>query len=163
MPVTDVQKDTDALTMTITSTFAATAERVWQLWWDPRQLERWWGPPTHPATVVEHDLSPGATVTYFMTGPAGEKYHGWWRIEAAEPPNLLRFEDGFADDEGKPSDSMPAMNVTVTIEEGDGRTTMAIESRFASREAMDQILEMGAAEGMREALGQIEPLLAEGS
>ena len=48
-----------ALTMTITAEFDAPIERVWQLWADPRQLERWWGPPTYPATVVDHDLSPG--------------------------------------------------------------------------------------------------------
>ena len=45
--------------MTITAEFDATVERSWQLWADPRQLERWWGPPTYPATVVEHDLVPG--------------------------------------------------------------------------------------------------------
>ena len=59
MPVTDVNKDLDALTMTITAEFDAGAERIWEMWSDPRQLERWWGPPSFPATFVEHDLSPG--------------------------------------------------------------------------------------------------------
>ena len=79
MPVTDVKKDLDALTMTITAEFDAGAERVWELWSDPRQLERWWGPPSYPATFVEHDLSPGGRSAYFMTGPDGKKHHGWWR------------------------------------------------------------------------------------
>ena len=57
MPVTDVNKDLDALTLTITAEFDAGAERVWEMWSDPRQLERWWGPPNFPATFVEHDLS----------------------------------------------------------------------------------------------------------
>ena len=52
MSVTSVQKDTDNLTMTITAEFDAPVDRVWQLWENPRQLERWWGPPTYPATVV---------------------------------------------------------------------------------------------------------------
>lgn len=43
MPVTDVKKDLDALTMLLTAEFDAGAERVWELWSDPRQLERWWG------------------------------------------------------------------------------------------------------------------------
>ena len=51
MTVTNVHKDPEALTMTITAEFDAPVERVWQLWADPRQLERWWGPPTYPATV----------------------------------------------------------------------------------------------------------------
>ena len=45
MPVTDVQHDLDALTLTITADFAAPVDRVWQVYADPRQLERVWGPP----------------------------------------------------------------------------------------------------------------------
>ena len=160
MPVTDVQKDLDALTMTVTAEFDAPAERLWQIWSDPRQLERWWGPPSHPATVTDHDLSPGGRVAYYMTGPDGNQYHGWWRVEEVEPPTRLRFEDGFADDEGNPNPELPTSVATVTLTESDGRTTMAIQSRFSSRDHMEQTLEMGAEQGMREALGQIDALLA---
>lgn len=164
MPVSDVQKDLDTLTMTITAEFDAPAERLRHIWSDPRQLERWWGPPSHPATFTDHDLTPGGRVAYFMTGPDGERHHGWWRVEEVEPPNRLRFEDGFADAEGKPNEEMPTMIATVTLNESSGRTTMAIESRFTSRESMEQMLEMGSEEGMKEALGQIDALLAgEGS
>ena len=48
MTVTAVRKDADKLTLTVDAEFDASAERVWQLWADPRQLERWWGPPTYP-------------------------------------------------------------------------------------------------------------------
>ncbi|MGH9276312.1 MAG: SRPBCC family protein, partial [Acidimicrobiales bacterium] len=82
---TTVDKDPTALTMTVTTELDATVERTWQLWADPRQLERWWGPPTYPATVVEHDLAAGARVRYFMTSPEGEKFYGMWDIVAVEP------------------------------------------------------------------------------
>lgn len=160
MPVTDVNKDLDTLTMTITAEFDAGAERIWEMWSDPRQLERWWGPPSFPATFVEHDLTPGARTAYFMTGPDGQKHRGWWRIEETEPPKRLHFIDGFADDEGNPSEEMPGpSSATVTITEADGLTTMSIESKFASREGMEQMLEMGMERGMVEALGQIDALL----
>lgn len=160
MSVTDVNKDLDALTMTITAEFDAGADRVWEMWSDPRRLERWWGPPNFPATFVDHDLSPGGRATYFMTGPEGEKYRGWWRVEEVEPPHRLRFEDGFADDEGRPNPEMPTTIATVTLSEADGATTMSIESRFSSREGMEQVIEMGMEQGMVEALGQIDALLA---
>jgi hypothetical protein len=32
--------------LVLVAEFDAPIERVWQLWADPRQLERWWGPPT---------------------------------------------------------------------------------------------------------------------
>ena len=50
MTVISSQKDLDALTLTIVAEFDADAARIWQVWEDPRQLERWWGPPTWPAT-----------------------------------------------------------------------------------------------------------------
>lgn len=162
MPVTDVKKDLDAQTMTITAEFDAGTARVWEMWSDPRKLERWWGPPSHPATFVDHDLSPGGRAAYFMTSPEGQKYHGWWRIEEVEPPQHLRFEDGFADDQGNPTEEMPTTIATVTLTEVDGTTTMSIESKFGSREGMEKVLEMGMEQGMTEALGQIDALLAGG-
>src|SRR3954471_23123015 len=159
MPVTDVTKDLDTLTMTITAEFDAGAEQIWEMWSDPRNLERWWGPPSHPATFVDHDLVPGGRASYFMTAPDGQKHHGWWRIEEVEPPGRLRFEDGFADDQGNPAEELPTTIATVTIAENDGATTMSIVSRFASREGMEKTLEMGAEQGMVEALGQVDSLL----
>jgi uncharacterized protein YndB with AHSA1/START domain len=158
---TTVEKDPAAHTMTVTTELDATVERTWQLWADPRQLERWWGPPSHPATVVEHELTPGARVRYFMTSPEGEKYHGMWDVVAAEPPRRLELVDSFADDSGAKNESLPSTRMTVTLTEGaGGGTVMTMHSQFASVEAMEQLLSMGMEEGLQEALGQIDGILA---
>lgn len=165
MTVTSVDKDPVALTLTITSQLDASVDRAWQLWADPRQLERWWGPPTYPATFVDHELSPGSRVSYFMTSPEGEKYHGYWDVVAVDPPRRLEVLDGFADADGEPDDmGMPGPGtMIVTLEAGaDGTgTVMVIESRFPSPEAMAKLLEMGQEEGMVAALSQIEGILAD--
>ncbi len=161
MTVTNVEKDAEQHTMTITSHFDAPIERVWELWANPRLLERWWGPPTYPATVVDHDLTPGGKVTYFMTGPDGDTPGGWWRIIAAEQPRRLEIEDGFANDDGTPNAEMPTTRFVVTLDEQtSGGTTMTIASTFPSAEVMAQMVEMGMEQGMQEALGQIDGLLA---
>jgi len=80
MTVTSVHKDPATLTMTLTAEFDATPERVWDLWADPRKLERWWGPPTYPATFTRHDLAVGSHVEYHMTGPSGDQPRGYWDI-----------------------------------------------------------------------------------
>ena len=161
MTVTNIEKDPESLTMTITAQFDASIERVWQMWGDPRRLERWWGPPTYPATVVNHDLSPGGSVTYFMTGPEGDRHHGWWRIVAAEAPCSLEFEDGFSDEAAIPNPAMPITSVRVTLEELPPQgTRMAIQSTFPSLETMEQLVAMGMEEGMALAMGQIDGLLA---
>jgi uncharacterized protein YndB with AHSA1/START domain len=162
MTVTAVRKDTDALTMTLDAEFDAPAERVWQLWADPRQLERWWGPPTYPATVTAHDLRPGGRVDYHMTGPEGDQPKGYWEITEVEPPHRLIFRDGFANEDGSPNTDQPSNTVRVTIEEvGRGRTRMSIASIFPSTEAMEQVLAMGMEEGLTQAVGQIDAILAE--
>ena len=162
MTVTAVHKDPKALTMTISAEFDASPERVWQLWADPRQLERWWGPPTYPATFTTHDLSPGSRVEYHMTGPEGDQPRGYWDIVEVDPPRRLVFRDGFALDDGTPNTALPQGEGRVTIEPiGDGRTRMSIENIFPSTEAMEQVLAMGMEEGMKEAMGQIDAILAE--
>jgi uncharacterized protein YndB with AHSA1/START domain len=158
---TTVQKDPEARRMSITTELDATKERAWQLWADPRQLERWWGPPTYPATFIDHDLVPGGRATYFMTGPEGDKAHGWWQVVAVDETRRLEILDGFADDTGAPNDEMPTMTMVMTLTEVDrGRTRMTIETRFASSEAMERILSMGMEEGMAAAIGQIDGILA---
>jgi uncharacterized protein YndB with AHSA1/START domain len=159
--VIDVARHPESLSLTITSEFEAPPTAVWRMWSDPRLLERWWGPPTHPATFVEHDLTPGATVTYFMTGPDGERYHGWWRVVAVDVGRSVEVEDGFADDDGVPNPDLPVTTMRVELTEArSGVTRMTITSVFPSAEAMEQVLSMGAAEGMAQALGQIDQLLA---
>jgi uncharacterized protein YndB with AHSA1/START domain len=161
MTVTAVRKDPDNLTLTLEAEFAATPERVWQLWADPRQLERWWGPPSYPATVTSHRLAAGGRVEYHMTGPQGDQPKGFWDVLEVEPPRRLRFRDGFANDDGTPNDAMPRTTAEVTIEPVDtGRTRMSIESRFPSLEALEQLTAMGMEEGLREAVGQIDAILA---
>jgi uncharacterized protein YndB with AHSA1/START domain len=162
MTVTDVRKDPEALTMTITSELDATVERAWQLWSDPRQLERWWGPPTYPATFVDHDLVPGGRVSYYMTGPEGDEHHGWWKVVAVDPPTRLELLDGFADETGSPVETEPITSMVVTITERDGGgALMALETHFPSVEAMEKLASMGMLEGITAALGQIEAILAD--
>ena len=162
MTVTAVRKDPSALTMTLTAEFDASPERVWQLWADPRQLERWWGPPTYPATVTSHDLAPGGRIEYYMTGPEGDQPRGYWDLVEVDPPRRLAFRDRFANADGSLNEELPGSEGTVTIEAiGDGRTRMEIQSRFPSTEAMEQLVAMGMEQGLTEAVSQIDAILAE--
>ncbi|RKO20957.1 SRPBCC domain-containing protein [Pseudarthrobacter phenanthrenivorans] len=161
MTVIDTTKNVEALSFTLTAEFDAAVERVWQLWEDPRQLERWWGPPTFPATFERFEFQPGGKADYYMTGPEGEKPRGWWRFTSIQGPNKLEFDDGFADEKGEPVAEIGASHVTVTLEENGGRTSMKVATIFESEEQMEQMIQMGMEEGMKEAVGQIDAILAE--
>jgi len=159
MTVTAVRKDPQRLTLTVEAEFDASVERIWQLWADPRQLERWWGPPTYPATFTKYDLAPGSRVEYHMTGPSGEKYHGHFDVLEVERAHRLLLRDSCANADGTPR---PTNTIRVGIAEVvAGRTRMSIEVMFSSTEAMEQALATGTDEGLRQAVSQIDAILTE--
>lgn len=84
MPVTSVTRDPDELTLTIVADFPVPQQRLWDAWADPRQLERFWGPPFAPATFTHHDFTVGGRAEYFLTGPNGEKWSGSWKFTAVD-------------------------------------------------------------------------------
>ena len=133
MTVTAVRKDPEALTLTLTAEFDASPTRVWELWADPRQLERWWGPPTYPATFTTHDLAAGGRAEYHMTGPSGDQPRGYWDVLEADPPRLLVFRDGSANADGRRTTDFPGTRWAQTIEAIDAsRTRMTIQSCYQS-------------------------------
>jgi len=158
LSITSVDTDHDNLTITLIADFDAPIEQVWELWSDPRKLERWWGPPTYPATFEKHDLTPGGEVTFFMTGPEGDTW-GMWRVTAVDPPTSLEFTDAFADTDGTPIADMPVNRVRVRLTERHGGTRMEMHSRFESREDMVKWVSMGTLEGLQQAVGQMDALL----
>jgi uncharacterized protein YndB with AHSA1/START domain len=160
MAIVSVEKDFDALQLVLVAEFAAPIERVWQLWADPRQLERWWGPPTHPATVETHELTAGGEVTYFMTGPDGETSRGWWRVASVTPPRSLDFTDGWAHQDGTPNDDMPKTAVSMRLTEQHGATRMELRFVFESSEHMEQLHRWGAFDVFPLSVGQMDALLS---
>lgn len=160
MTVVGSHRDTETLSFTITAEFEASVERVWRIWEDPRQLERWWGPETHPATVTEHDLTPGGVVRYHMTGPDGQLYPGGWEITSVDEPRGFTARDFFADADGNKVEDAPVSTMTVELSETPGGARMVTTSAYATAEELQTVLDMGMEEGSRSAAGQIDALLA---
>jgi uncharacterized protein YndB with AHSA1/START domain len=163
MGVTNVERDVDALTLTVTAEFAAAQDKVWELLADPRKLEKWWGPPSHPATVIEHDLSAGGEVFYYMTSTDGEKFHGRWRFTRVDAPKGLEFIDSFADADGNGVPGVPSSTVSMELTATDGGTRLEVRSVFDTAEQMEQLLGMGMAEGLEQSVNQIDALLISGT
>lgn len=161
MPVTQAASDLASRTITFVAEVPAPIEELWRIWADPRVLERWWGPPGFPATVEAHELRPGGIVRYRMTGPDGQAHSGWWEVLTVDAPTRLEFRDGFGDSPGTVSEELPATVTDVDLAPcGGGGTRMTMMGRYASAEALQQMLAMGALEGTRQALEQLDSLFA---
>jgi uncharacterized protein YndB with AHSA1/START domain len=147
------------LSMTMVAEFDAAPERLWNLWENPRQLERWWGPPNFPVTFTRYEFEPGGQCRYAMTGPEDFTHHGWWRIDAIDGPRRIEFSVGPSSADGEPIPEAGSMSGVVTFEPIGARTRMTVVTRFADTEQMEQMIGGGMEEGMRQQLGQIVALL----
>jgi uncharacterized protein YndB with AHSA1/START domain len=161
MPITSVTSDAEALTLTVVGDYPVPVDRLWEAYADPRQLERFWGPETWPATFTRHDMAAGGRSQYYMTGPDGSTSHGWWRFVAVEPGHRIEVEDGFAHEDGRPNEAMPAMRMVFTFEATATGSRFTSVTYFPSIEAMGRLAEMGMVEGLRSALGQLDDVLAD--
>lgn len=161
MPITSVEKDLDALTMTITADFPVPVRRLWDAYVDPRQIERFWGPPGWPATFTRHDVFPGGRSDYYMTGPDGERSAGFWEFLAVDEGRSFTVRDGFAHDDGSPNTEMPRMEMTARFEATDAGSRVVFVTSFGSLEQLEELIEMGMEEGTKAAMGQIDQVVAD--
>jgi uncharacterized protein YndB with AHSA1/START domain len=161
MPITSVTSDTEALSLTVIGDYPVPLERLWDAWADPRQLEKFWGPESWPATFTRHDMAVGGRSQYYMTGPDGSTSRGWWRFLAVEPRRRIEFEDGFAHEDGRPNENMPTMRMVFTFEQTSTGSRFTGVTAFPSLEAMERLMKMGMVEGMQSALGQLDAVLAD--
>ncbi|WP_374928137.1 SRPBCC domain-containing protein [Kytococcus sedentarius] len=160
MPVIDTHTDPENCSLTITAEFAAPVERLWQVYADPRQLEKIWGPPEFPATVVDHDLTPGGRVTYYMAGPDGERYHGFWDVKEVQENQRIRIDEGFANPDFTPAEGMPVADQEFTFSPAEGGSRLVAVATYGSAEELQQVVDMGAVEGATGAMNQIDALVA---
>lgn len=158
VPITSVAKDAAQLTLTVVADFPVPQQRLWEAYADPRQLERFWGPPSWPATFTRHDFKVGGRAEYFMSGPNGEKWSGSWRFTAVNPISSFEANDGEdnADDPNGPA------SMRFTFETTASGSRMTCVTRFLSLEAMEQSA-TGMEQGFRAAMPQLDAVLAEPS
>src|SRR5687768_3990809 len=160
MPIVEIQKDLEKLTMTVVAQFAAPVARVWAAYADPRQLERFCVRPEWPAKFERHDFTVGGRSEYVMTGPNGEQSRGFWEFASIDAPRAFEVKDGFLGPDGKQAAGMPTMRMRFAFEPHDGGTRMVTLTTFPSLEALQQLLDMGMEEGMKAAMSQIDGVLA---
>lgn len=161
MPIQSITTDPETLTLTAIGDYPVPVERLWAAWTDPRQLERFWGPPEWPATFTHHDVREGGRSSYFMSGPNGETSHGYWRFDAVEPHRRFAVRDGFANADGTPNAALPESRMEVRFEATDAGARFVAVSTFASVEAMEKLVSMGMVEGLTSALAQLDEVLSD--
>jgi len=159
MPISSVHKDPQALTLTVVADFPAPLERLWDAYSDPRQLEKFWGPPTYPATFTRHDMFVGGRSAYAMVGPDGDVSRGYWEFLDVKAPHSFEVRDGFCHADGTPNTDMPSMRMTFEFEATRSGSRLTTTTFFGTVDELEQLVNMGMEEGLRQAMGQIDAVL----
>ncbi|WP_405374736.1 MULTISPECIES: SRPBCC domain-containing protein [unclassified Microbacterium] len=159
MPVTDITTDAETLTMTLTAEVDAPVDRLWRAFTTPSQLERFWGPPGWPAVFTAFDFTVGGEAHYAMTSPQGETSRGRWEFLAIDDGVSFEVLDAFADENGEPMAEFPAMRMVFTFAATETGSRMSNITFFTSAEALEQVVAMGAVEGSRMAMAQLDAVL----
>ncbi|MBI5083165.1 MAG: SRPBCC domain-containing protein [Acidobacteria bacterium] len=156
MPLTSVTKDPETLSLTVVGDYPVSQQRLWDAFADPRQLERFWGPPAFPATFTLHDFKAGGRAEYFLALPDGGKWNGSWKFTAVNPISSFEAHDG---EDNAGDANMPA-GMTFKFETTPTGSRLTVVTRFSSIEAMQQTIP-GMEEGLRAAMPQLDAVLAE--
>ncbi|MGO1544225.1 MAG: SRPBCC family protein [Gulosibacter sp.] len=161
MPVTHVNKDTQALTMQIVADFPVPVARLWDAYADPRQIEKFWGPVEYPARFTRHDMYPGGISRYAMYGPGGDVSRGYWEFLNVDAPHSFEVLDGFAREDGEPNRDMPSMRMVFNFLETAEGSRLDMTTYFNSLAEFESLFEMGMEEGTLSAMSQIDGVLAD--
>jgi uncharacterized protein YndB with AHSA1/START domain len=154
MPLTSITKDPAMLAMTVVGDYPVPQQRLWEAFADPRQLERFWGPPSAPATFTRFDLEVGGRAEYFLSGAGGQRWSGSWRFTAVDPISSFVADDG---DDNADDDDMPSA-MTFRFETTPTGSRVTIVTRFSSIEALQRTTP-GMEAGLRAAMPQLDAVL----
>jgi len=134
----------------ITREFDAPKHLVYEAWTTPDLVKRWWHANRGEMTICEIDLRVGGRWRYVMVADGGFEvaFHGVYR-EIVPNERIVSTEvyEGMPDAE--------ALD-TLTLTEVDGRTTLTILVRHASKEHRDAHIESGMEAGLQDAMDLLE-------
>ncbi|HEY1939102.1 MAG TPA: SRPBCC domain-containing protein [Candidatus Angelobacter sp.] len=152
--------------MVVTRVFDAPRELVWKAWTDPKYVMQWWGPKGCTAPVCKMDFRVGGKFLICMRTPDGQE--GW---NGGEYHEIVLHEKivssmYFADSKGNKLEPAQlgieheaiegAHDVILFEDLGNGQTKLT----FIGNETMQNAIQTGQLEGMKEILDKVAAVVA---
>ncbi|MFC7370319.1 SRPBCC domain-containing protein [Fictibacillus iocasae] len=161
-----VETRTEGKTLVIETVVNAPKDVVYQCYAESEQLEKWWGPQGWETKNYMFEFKQGGKWHYCMTCTDknqgdffGMESCGLAVFEQIDAPNTIVYNDSFADKEGNVTNNMPSMTISIEFVEHEGKTKLISSTEFATEEALQQVVEMGAVEGFTSQLEKLDILV----
>ncbi len=126
----------DDTTLRMERVIATTPERLYELWTQPEELVKWWGPEGY--TVPKHamDVRPGGRWRTTMRAPDGKDHTVSGIYRTLEPHRRVVFTWGWDDDAGLRGQETECI---VTFEPVPGGTRMTfVQQNFADTDSRNR-------------------------
>jgi uncharacterized protein YndB with AHSA1/START domain len=153
--------------LTVTRVFDAPRELVWKAWTDPKYVMQWWGPHGFTTPFCEMDFRVGGKFLYCMKTPDGQEFWNGGEYHEIVLHEKIVSSMYFADSKGNKVEPEQygieheaiegAYDVTLFEDIGNGQTRLT----FIGNEAMQDAIESGQLEGMKQILDKAAAVIAE--
>lgn len=112
--------------------------RVWKMWTEPEHFAAWYGPPGAAIPVIDMDVRVGGRRHFCMQMQTPDGEHRMWFVgeyRVIDEPKRLVYTESMSDPDGNvvspetmgmPSGHPEVTEVTVELDEIDGRTRMVM-------------------------------------
>jgi uncharacterized protein YndB with AHSA1/START domain len=140
----------------ITRAFDAPRTMVWEAYTRPELVKRWLGQmPGWSWAVCEMDVREGGRYRWVWRGPEGAELAVGGEYREVVPGERLVSTERY-DQQWYEGDAVG----TVELTETNGRTTLVLTLRYASKEVRDAVLQSPATTGMESGFTALDELLA---
>jgi uncharacterized protein YndB with AHSA1/START domain len=138
--------------LVVTRSFNAPARIVFEAWTKPELFKQWWVPKSMGMSLLscEMDVRAGGKYRFVFGHDASEPMAFFGRYIEVTPYSRLVWTNEESDD---------GAVTTVTFEEHDGKTLLAMHELYPSKEALDAA-GTGSADATVETFAQLDALLA---
>ncbi len=142
----------------LSRTFRAPKELVFEAFANEAALAKWWGPVEAPIDVISLDFRPGGTFHYKMKGQ--QVNYGIFHYREIRRPDSITWVNSFANEKGEiirpPFEGMDVpkeMLVRISLSEKDGITTLDLFSEPINASASEASTFRGMTDSMRQGFG----------
>ena len=138
--------------LVVTRTLNGPARLVFEAWTNPKLFRQWWVPKSLGMSLLscEMDVRVGGKYRLVFAHEASESMAFFGTYLEVTPPSRLAWTNEEGGDDGPVT--------TVTFEERDGKTLIAMHELYPSKEALDAA-GTGAADATVETFAQLDELL----
>lgn len=136
-------------------TIEAPIEKVFDAYTTKALFEKWFHPKDASTKVFRFNAVSGGDAFYAIKTPTMTSY------TLAEYKTVKRpYIDSFATPQGAKDTKMPSMKITLSFSKSNTtKTTVTSTSVFPTKEAAQQVVNMGVEQGMNQTLDQLDALL----